>query len=325
MGFGLVTRFINHLYTRLGTTSNYSATDNLHNLSQHPLCLFQLTVSLPAVPWQRLLTVEILQLHALRSTVYSLPYRIPVNCQLNSNAPIVFFLTIRHWPHRKHGSFSYANRFRGNVFASPSNGLRNTDFQESAVLATGFVKLFVSAGTCSTSRCPETNFVSEPFASKGCLSGSTVLAIILKLAVKKKHKYLQTRDFRVIYSGIHGSISQKIKFFIKSAARSLYRTGNSVLLVADLSYSTAPLSRKAQIHWILKKKMVFGSEFHSTTCLNYCGQEKYKMDSQHKLLKSKRSRYYNIDTSLLAQTWMLHVSTFYRSPSGIYGKIVISF
>jgi hypothetical protein len=31
MGYGLVNGFIDHLYTSLGTTSNYSATVNLHN------------------------------------------------------------------------------------------------------------------------------------------------------------------------------------------------------------------------------------------------------------------------------------------------------
>jgi hypothetical protein len=31
-GFGFVSRFIDHLYTPLGTTSNYSAIANLHNL-----------------------------------------------------------------------------------------------------------------------------------------------------------------------------------------------------------------------------------------------------------------------------------------------------
>jgi streptolysin S family bacteriocin protoxin len=31
MGFELVNAFIDHLYTRLGITSNYSATANLHN------------------------------------------------------------------------------------------------------------------------------------------------------------------------------------------------------------------------------------------------------------------------------------------------------
>jgi hypothetical protein len=30
MGYGLVNEFIDHLYTSLGTTSNYSATANLH-------------------------------------------------------------------------------------------------------------------------------------------------------------------------------------------------------------------------------------------------------------------------------------------------------
>jgi hypothetical protein len=50
---------------------------------QHPLCLFQSAVSSPAVPWQRLLTVEILQLQAFRSCLHSLPYRtqqITVSC-----------------------------------------------------------------------------------------------------------------------------------------------------------------------------------------------------------------------------------------------------
>jgi hypothetical protein len=40
----------------------------IHKSQQHPLSLFQPAVSSPAVPWQRLLTVDILQLHALRST-----------------------------------------------------------------------------------------------------------------------------------------------------------------------------------------------------------------------------------------------------------------
>jgi hypothetical protein len=39
---------------------------------QHPLSLFQPAVSSPAVPWQRLLTVEIPQLHALRFDLHSL-------------------------------------------------------------------------------------------------------------------------------------------------------------------------------------------------------------------------------------------------------------
>jgi hypothetical protein len=66
-GFGLVIRFIGHLYTRLGTTSNYSATANLHNsqITTAPAKPFSSLSSL-SVPWQRLLTVEILQFHALK-------------------------------------------------------------------------------------------------------------------------------------------------------------------------------------------------------------------------------------------------------------------
>jgi hypothetical protein len=43
--FYLVNRFIDHLYIELGFKSNYSVIANLHT----------------AVPWQRLLTVEILE------------------------------------------------------------------------------------------------------------------------------------------------------------------------------------------------------------------------------------------------------------------------
>jgi hypothetical protein len=72
MGYGLVNGFIDLLYTPLGTTSNYSATFNLHTL--------QITTA-PAKPfpaccvltWQQLLTVDILQLSALRSSCRSLP------------------------------------------------------------------------------------------------------------------------------------------------------------------------------------------------------------------------------------------------------------
>jgi hypothetical protein len=42
---------------------------------QHPLSLFPPAVSPLTDPWQRLLTVEILQLHALRSSLHSLPCR----------------------------------------------------------------------------------------------------------------------------------------------------------------------------------------------------------------------------------------------------------
>jgi hypothetical protein len=75
--FWLVNGFTDHLYTRLGITSNYSATANLQNsqTTTAPGKAFSSLLSSPAVPWQRLLTVEILQLHALRSSLHSLPYR----------------------------------------------------------------------------------------------------------------------------------------------------------------------------------------------------------------------------------------------------------
>jgi hypothetical protein len=46
-GFGLAIRFIDHLYTRLGTTRNYNSTANLHNsqITTAPAKPF------PAVAW----------------------------------------------------------------------------------------------------------------------------------------------------------------------------------------------------------------------------------------------------------------------------------
>jgi hypothetical protein len=48
----------------------------IHKSPQHRLSFFQPAVSSSAVPWQRLLKVEILQLNALRSSLHSLPFRI---------------------------------------------------------------------------------------------------------------------------------------------------------------------------------------------------------------------------------------------------------
>jgi hypothetical protein len=93
----------------------------LYKSRQHLLSLLQPARSSPVVPWQRLLILEILQLHALRSSCHSRPCRILVNstialsllrlpcrahlnCQpsTNWNFPIVFFITPRRGPHRKH-------------------------------------------------------------------------------------------------------------------------------------------------------------------------------------------------------------------------------
>jgi hypothetical protein len=70
----------------------------IHKSPQHPLSLFYPALSLPAVPWQRLLTVEILQLHALRLYLHSLP------CRTLSTELCPLLLTSRRGPDRKHSS-----------------------------------------------------------------------------------------------------------------------------------------------------------------------------------------------------------------------------
>jgi hypothetical protein len=59
--------FIDPLYTTLGTTVNYNAIANLHNLQiiTVPLNLFQPGVSLSAVSWQQLHILKNVQLHAI--------------------------------------------------------------------------------------------------------------------------------------------------------------------------------------------------------------------------------------------------------------------
>jgi hypothetical protein len=83
-------------------------------LTQHPLSLFQPAVSSQPFPGNGL-TVEVLQLHALKSPFPRLPYRNDQPCPL---------LTSRHGSHRRHASSIVA-----------------------------FVS--VAAGKCLPSRCPE--------------------------------------------------------------------------------------------------------------------------------------------------------------------------
>jgi hypothetical protein len=65
----------------------------IHKSPQHSLNLFQPAVSSPTVPWQLLLTVEILQLHALRSCLHSLACRTVLSA--------LSLITSRQGPHRK--------------------------------------------------------------------------------------------------------------------------------------------------------------------------------------------------------------------------------
>jgi hypothetical protein len=142
-GFGLVIRFIDHLYTRLGTTSNYSASANLHSsqittapASSFPACCVSTSRSLVTASnsWD---------FFSFRSQVPS-EWHLPSNCPFSSQTPVqnwsgwervreeererkwvvvrdttfgggagnyisvVFLITPRHGPRRQHRSFPYA-------------------------------------------------------------------------------------------------------------------------------------------------------------------------------------------------------------------------
>jgi hypothetical protein len=65
----------------------------VHKSTQHPLSIFQPTVSSPAVPWQRFLTVEIIQLHSLRSSLHRLSCRTQLN-SLNQSQSQIHIATV---------------------------------------------------------------------------------------------------------------------------------------------------------------------------------------------------------------------------------------
>jgi hypothetical protein len=93
----------------------------IHKSPQHQLNILQPTVSSPTVPWQRLLTVEILQLHALNSCLHGTELT-------TDKAPDLSVITFRHGPHSKHSSSIVASNCcvinnllpsNGNVFTEP--------------------------------------------------------------------------------------------------------------------------------------------------------------------------------------------------------------
>jgi hypothetical protein len=69
-------------WPRLVSTSNYRATANLQKTPQHNLSLFQPSVASPVISWQPLLTVEIVQLAAVRFFLHKFPYK--TDCQLST-------------------------------------------------------------------------------------------------------------------------------------------------------------------------------------------------------------------------------------------------
>jgi hypothetical protein len=148
-GFGI--GCIDHLYTRLVTTSTYNAIADLHTLqiTTAPVkASFQPVVS-SAVPWQLLLTVEVyaLRFTASQAELNSQQWRSLSFCDhavaswlnLLTTAFVAstdLVITFRHGPHRKH-CFSIV------AFVS------------------------VASGTCLPSRCSATGVVSWPLPSNG--------------------------------------------------------------------------------------------------------------------------------------------------------------
>jgi hypothetical protein len=109
---------------RLRTTSNYTA--NLHNsqITAAPAILFKPAVSLPTVPWQRLRTVEIFQLSALRSSFTDLHTEPPTSYPLWNSTDSLHFGT-NHMENaisiviaQQYLDFWLRIRCRGNVLSS---------------------------------------------------------------------------------------------------------------------------------------------------------------------------------------------------------------
>jgi hypothetical protein len=125
-GFGLDIEFIDHLYTKLETTSNYSATANLHTLQittahakSFPACCVFTSRSLVTASNSGDSSASALKcsLNGGSPPTDNFLHRLPYRTDLV--APIVFLITPRYGPRPQHSSFSYANRFRGNVFTEP--------------------------------------------------------------------------------------------------------------------------------------------------------------------------------------------------------------
>jgi hypothetical protein len=128
--------------SRLQVITALSIISTFYKSLQHSTSLFQPAVSSSAVSCQRLLTAEILQLHALRFYL-----------QLTTNwlAPIVFTITTRHVSHRRHPPFSIV---AVQLLQLPNSGLYNTVSNSNSIvveaclprrgIATAVVLMFVS-------------------------------------------------------------------------------------------------------------------------------------------------------------------------------------
>jgi hypothetical protein len=136
------TGFIDHFTTRIGTARNYSAISNLHtsqittvhDKSFLACCVFTSRYLVMASnsgdsstsraqvnsEW-RLPSYYLFSSHTPLQKRLGCPNCLPYNCSARST---------------QRTPFSYDNRFRGIVFASPSNGLHNSVYFESSAPAT---------------------------------------------------------------------------------------------------------------------------------------------------------------------------------------------
>jgi hypothetical protein len=129
-GFELDIEFIDHLYVQIGTASSDSPITNLHILQitiahakSFPACLVFTNRSLVTASNRVVSSASALKSSLTGDSLQTVPFLHILSYRTDFIASVSFLITPRHGPHRQHRSFSYANRFLGNVFASPSNGL----------------------------------------------------------------------------------------------------------------------------------------------------------------------------------------------------------
>jgi hypothetical protein len=151
-----VNGFIDHH----ATTNNHSATADLHKSPQHPLSLFQPAVSSRAVPWQRLLTVEILQLPAFRSFRRRLSFRTACRLFLQLN-----WIAVSSQPPLQSStalstqlSLNRPQLAWGSRYVASGRTQQKTPFPKNPSVV---FCVFVAAGTCLPSRCPTRNVSSS--------------------------------------------------------------------------------------------------------------------------------------------------------------------
>jgi hypothetical protein len=112
----------------------------IHESPQHSLSLFQPAVSSSAVPCQRLLTVEILQLHALKSSLH----RLRTELTWSSNFPA----------------------YNSSAQTTQKHPVSNS----TSIVA----RQFFAAGTCLPSSWPDTDLVYLPLWRSSHSNGSTL-------------------------------------------------------------------------------------------------------------------------------------------------------